>query len=505
MSGVHALLEPIRALHDRIRSAVVDACTRQSSESLAAVDAEEASDTIYRIDRISEDILIDGLATVAESAPLCIMAEGLSGGTIALPGGIGEGICRWRILVDPIDGTRGIMYQKRSAWILTGVAPNRGAATRLSDITLAVQTEIPLVKQHLSDQLWAVRGEGAAACRFNRITGDASRWLLRPSRAATFAHGFAERQPLFPRRERRAGGDRRRGRHATCLVIRHAGKAACFEDQYLSDGRPVVRADGRSRSIHRRYSSARGKSSGRARVAPRAVLPSIRPVFGLDCHGARRRTHGTQRWRARRAVRPRYKCRMGGLREPNASSVAGAGVARRVTASPAAPRVAVAVVMRVRRLSEIRAQGEVRWFQPALDRLAWLSSDPDRIAQQFFDSKNPLYVARAPGRLDVMGGIADYSGATVLQLPLDRSTTAIVQRQQEPRFDLATRRGDGGASSPAAPRHWCPESCASRGASRHGSRHVRTMLGRRTSSASSSAARTVRRSHPAVTVRVCAF
>ena len=33
----------------------------------------------------------------------------------------------------------------------------------LADIELAVQTEIPLVKQHLSDELWAVRGQGAAA------------------------------------------------------------------------------------------------------------------------------------------------------------------------------------------------------------------------------------------------------------------------------------------------------------------------------------------------------
>ena len=30
----------------------------------------------------------------------------------------------------------------------------------------------------------------------------------------------------------------------------------------------------------------------------------------------------------------------------------------------------------------------------------------------------PVWVARAPGRLDVMGGIADYSGSLVLQLPL---------------------------------------------------------------------------------------
>ena len=35
------------------------------------------------------------------------------------------------------------MYQKRSAWILTGVAPNRGEATTLADIVLAVADRDP--------------------------------------------------------------------------------------------------------------------------------------------------------------------------------------------------------------------------------------------------------------------------------------------------------------------------------------------------------------------------
>ncbi|HKE92568.1 MAG TPA: galactokinase family protein [Gemmatimonadales bacterium] len=61
----------------------------------------------------------------------------------------------------------------------------------------------------------------------------------------------------------------------------------------------------------------------------------------------------------------------------------------------------------------------------------------------FFSKDSPLYVARAPGRLDVMGGIADYSGARVLELPLACSTTAVVQRTAGPSCDLATRRGDG--------------------------------------------------------------
>ena len=37
-------------------------------------------------------------------------------------------------------------------------------------------------------------------------------------------------------------------------------------------------------------------------------------------------------------------------------------------------------------------------------------------------------VARAPGRLDVMGGIADYSGAQVLQMPIAEAAHVAVQR-----------------------------------------------------------------------------
>jgi galactokinase len=60
----------------------------------------------------------------------------------------------------------------------------------------------------------------------------------------------------------------------------------------------------------------------------------------------------------------------------------------------------------------------------------------------FFDASAPLLSSRAPGRLDVMGGIADYSGALVLQLPLDRATTATLQRQAAPCCDIISRRGD---------------------------------------------------------------
>jgi hypothetical protein len=235
MSDVRRLLPAIVALHDRIRAAVLDAFASQQHDTLADVAHDEEGDTIYAIDRVSEAALVEGLDAIAREEPLCLIAEGLPAGGVTLPRGTRDEDCRWRILVDPIDGTRGLMYQKRPAWILTGVAPNNGAATRLRDIVLAVQTEIPLLKQHLSDQLWAVRGEGVHAQRIDRLTGSSIPLKLRPSPATTFAHGFASVSRFFPgARDVLAAIDDEIV--AEVLGPAAAGKALCFEDQYLSTG-----------------------------------------------------------------------------------------------------------------------------------------------------------------------------------------------------------------------------------------------------------------------------
>ncbi|MEE9171084.1 MAG: inositol monophosphatase, partial [bacterium] len=157
------------------------------------------------------------------------------GGRVVLPQGATEGEAIWRILMDPIDGTRSLMYQKRSAWILTGVAPNRGPDTNLQDIELAVQTEIPLVKQHLSDMIWAVRDKGAEAERFNRLTGEHFALHLQPSKARTISHGFSTVVRFFPgSRETLAAMDDEIIGNVLGPV--QYGKAQCFEDQYISTG-----------------------------------------------------------------------------------------------------------------------------------------------------------------------------------------------------------------------------------------------------------------------------
>jgi len=50
----------------------------------------------------------------------------------------------------------------------------------------------------------------------------------------------------------------------------------------------------------------------------------------------------------------------------------------------------------------------------------------------FFAPGAPITLARAPGRIDLMGGIADYSGALVLQYPLALAAVAAVQLVAEP-------------------------------------------------------------------------
>ena len=116
------------------------------------------------------------------------------------------------------------------------MAPDRGAETRCADIELAVQTEIPLVKQHLCDSCGPCAGRASTATRVNRLTGRAARpSSLRPSRSATIAHGFAMISRFFPgiRDELAAIDDEIVG---AVLGPPQPGKAQLFEDQYISSG-----------------------------------------------------------------------------------------------------------------------------------------------------------------------------------------------------------------------------------------------------------------------------
>ena len=54
-------------------------------------------------------------------------------------------------------------------------------------------------------------------------------------------------------------------------------------------------------------------------------------------------------------------------------------------------------------------------------------------ASAFFAAASPVAVARAPGRLDLLGGIADYSGGLVLELPLRAAAFVAAQTTEDGR------------------------------------------------------------------------
>ena len=272
MTDLGSLLALLRDAQRAIRDAVVDACERQSEAELGAVADDGPGDTIYQIDKVGEEQLLEQLEPEAGAiGGMVLVAEGLPGGELVLPRGRSKPAA-WRFIVDPIDGTRGIMYQKRSAWVLGAVAPNRGEQTRLGDVLVAAQTEIPTLKQHLCYELWAVRGRGAHLERVNHLTGARTHLPLRPSGADSLRHGYAMLTRFFPgARDELAAID-----EEVMLALLGAsppGKALCFEDQYASTGGQL-------------YELAVGHDRFNADLRPlmRELLKSRGQPGGLCCH-----------------------------------------------------------------------------------------------------------------------------------------------------------------------------------------------------------------------------
>jgi L-arabinokinase len=79
-----------------------------------------------------------------------------------------------------------------------------------------------------------------------------------------------------------------------------------------------------------------------------------------------------------------------------------------------------------------------------VETLNRLDQNPPLEARRLFEPDTEIVIARAPGRLDVMGGIADYSGSLVLEMPILEATFAALQRQPDRRLTIVSLTEDGG-------------------------------------------------------------
>lgn len=198
-------------------------------------------DIIYRIDEQSEQILLEFCEEWAGhlDRPFVLIAEGLSGnGRHVFPSGADPADATFECVVDPIDGTRGLMYGKRSAWALAAVAPGQavlGRPATLSDIVMATQAELPTERARLADILWAVRGQGAQRRTRDLVSNQECPAPLSPSRSHHLAHGFATISKFFP--GTKALASQLEEQLFAALVGEHAsGAPLIFDDEYISSG-----------------------------------------------------------------------------------------------------------------------------------------------------------------------------------------------------------------------------------------------------------------------------
>lgn len=64
-------------------------------------------------------------------------------------------------------------------------------------------------------------------------------------------------------------------------------------------------------------------------------------------------------------------------------------------------------------------------------------------SRDFFSESSEIYIARAPGRLDVMGGIADYSGSLVLEMPIREAALVALQKTSERILKITSLGAEG--------------------------------------------------------------
>jgi fructose-1,6-bisphosphatase/inositol monophosphatase family enzyme len=202
------------ALGDHVRDLVVGA----RGMDMAAVEGETSADTIFAIDKIADDTLVDWFEQHWHDVEL--VSEGLDAPVL-----IGADP-QWTVIVDSIDGTRGLMYDKRSAWCLAAAAPHGGS---LRDVVAAAMTELPTTKQGLADQLSGVRGAALIAERIDLHSARRTPIDPQPSSALDLEQGFATVSKFFPP-----------GKPALAQLeselFRRLGSVHVFDDEYISSG-----------------------------------------------------------------------------------------------------------------------------------------------------------------------------------------------------------------------------------------------------------------------------
>jgi hypothetical protein len=140
-----ALAEVGRRVRDVVRAGRRDGDTDRDHQVVRT----EGGDDVFGIDERADETLLDGLARLGDRWPGSVVLEGYDEAVA-----VGDASGPWRYLADPVDGTRPLLADKRSAWVLLGAG--RQALT-LEDLEVGAAVEIPTRRAALGLVAWAAR------------------------------------------------------------------------------------------------------------------------------------------------------------------------------------------------------------------------------------------------------------------------------------------------------------------------------------------------------------
>jgi hypothetical protein len=125
-----------RAIRERLRISMREQDLEAIARPVRETEGDDA-DTIFALDVAAEELLDELCNEWAREEAFVLVGEGVE------PSGsrtYGEGAPTARLIVDPIDGTRGLMFDKRSAWCPPPPPRSGRARTRPDDLAPAYRT-----------------------------------------------------------------------------------------------------------------------------------------------------------------------------------------------------------------------------------------------------------------------------------------------------------------------------------------------------------------------------
>jgi len=229
------IIKLVKDLHFEIYDEISKRMKKYDHSIHSKVEKEGNGDYSYNIDIFSEQIIEEYFQKKDFPGGIVIVSEGI--GEKVYPESMSNRDAKYKLIIDPVDGTRELMYDKRSAWIITGIAKNIGDDTTLNHIEVSIQTELPTTKQNLSSVIVAVLDEGSWETIWDikkrKIVSESKR--LKASTSKDLLHGYAVFTNYFPGARKIISG------FADSIVSEFIltdseDKSLIFDDQYISTG-----------------------------------------------------------------------------------------------------------------------------------------------------------------------------------------------------------------------------------------------------------------------------